>query len=83
VPAGAGVRSHPDLSRRPRDATTAGLEPDIHQREIGRTGQQQRDRKGHLRALAEGMEVRFHGGKHPAILGEESRGFFFSPLTSR
>ena len=68
---------------RSRDAKSAALEPRIDQRKIGRAGQQQCDRKGQLRAFAEGMEARFHGGKHPAILAEESRGFFFAPFTSR
>jgi hypothetical protein len=70
---GKPVRTFPDHA----------LEPDIDQHEIGRAGEQQCDRKGQLRALAEGMEARFHGGKHPAILAGESRGFFFAPFTSR
>lgn len=68
---------------RSRDAKSAALEPRINQRKIGRAGQQQCNRKGQLRALAEGMEACFHGGKHPAILAGESRGFFFAPFTSR
>jgi hypothetical protein len=60
---------------------TKRLKPGPDQREVGQAGQQQCDRKGQLEALAGGMECRFHGAKHPAILGRESRGFFFSEFT--
>jgi hypothetical protein len=36
-----------------------------------------------LDTLAGGLEDRSHGRKHPAILPEESRGFFFAGFTSR
>jgi hypothetical protein len=47
-----------------------------YQRDIGRAGHQEPDGQVELHALAEGMKRRFHGGKHPAILDSESRGFF-------
>jgi hypothetical protein len=36
-----------------------------------------------LDTLAGGLEDRSHGREHPAILGRESRGFFFPGFISR
>ena len=59
------------------------LEKSPDQRHIGRAGDQEPDGERQLDALAEGMKGASHGRKHPAILGDESLGFFFSGFTSR
>jgi hypothetical protein len=60
-----------------------GLEPGAYQRDVRHAGSQQTD--GHLEVniLAEGMKARSHGREHPAILANESRGFFFREFTAR
>jgi hypothetical protein len=59
------------------------LEKSPDQRDIGRAGHQQPDGERQLDAPGEGMEGGSHGRKHPAILAEESQGFFFRGFTSR
>jgi len=59
------------------------LEPGAYQRDVGRAGRQQRDGERELDTLAGGLEDRSHGREHPAILGRESRGFFFPGFMSR
>jgi hypothetical protein len=60
-----------------------GLEKRPYQRDIGRAGHQQRDGERQLDPLGEGMKGASHERKHPAILAEESQGFFFWGFTSR
>ena len=54
-----------------------------YQHDIGRAGDQKPDGKSKLHPLAGCMDHRSHGRKHPAILGGESRGFFFAEFISR
>ena len=59
------------------------LKPGVYQRHVGRAGHQQRHGERELDSLAGDLEDRSHGREHPAILAEESRGFFFAGFTSR
>ena len=59
------------------------LEPGAYQRHVGRAGDEQRHGERELDSLAGDLEDRSHGREHPAILAEESRGFFFAGFTSR
>ena len=59
------------------------LEPRPDQDDIRGAGREQRNRQRELHAFVRGWQDRSHGLEHPAILGRESRGFFFWGFTSR